>query len=90
MFAEPINTEVQTEKFFVFYQDEQKNWQQFDGTAIGISRNVYAAMMRKYHYQQQGELLLEKTASLVKHEVLVWEMWRVSPTDSVQVGQWQP
>lgn len=89
MFAEPVKAAAQTEKFQVRYRQQQK-WIPFKGTEFGLSKSVFAAMMRKAHYQNQVEEFLQKTASVVKVKATTWELWRFEHQDSTKVGQWQP
>lgn len=90
MFAEPVKTEAQTEYFKVYYQNKEGYKKVFDGTEIGLSKSVYATMMRNYHYKNKEVELLEKTAHVINNDAQFWEMWRVSQTDSTQIGIWQP
>lgn len=90
MFAEPVKTTVQTESFVVYYQTSTGEKRAFDGTQIGLSKTVYANMMRNYYYKNKVTDLLEKTATVIENKSISWEMWHKHEQDSVRVGEWKP
>lgn len=90
MFAEPVKTSIQTEKFSIHYQQLDGKWIEFLGPEIGLSKSGYSILMRKHYYQNQVVELLQKTASVVKNQHNAWEMWRITQHDSTKVGQWHP
>ena len=89
MFAEPVKTEIQLEKFQIRYQQNQA-WVRIEGIEFGLSKSVFATLMRKAYYQHQEVELLRKTALVMKAATATWEMWRYDGQDSTKIGEWQP
>jgi len=53
MFAEPIQTNVQTEQFHVFTLNRQNEKKPIDLSTLGISENTFLYLCRNYYYRKE-------------------------------------
>jgi hypothetical protein len=76
MFAEPIQTNVQTENFLLYIVDKDSNRVVFDSEMLGISSNTFLYLCRNYYYRNESRLFFEKIAPQTDSSIVKLELYR--------------
>ena len=88
MFAEPIKSKTQDEKFYVFYKiNNEKNNNDFvelKPQNIPLNANAFQMQLRKHHYQREHtnfitvfDKVIRKKVNLREKENLSWKWYHV-------------
>jgi hypothetical protein len=77
MFAEPVKTKVQTEKFLVTFEKNGKRYV-FNPKKYELPDETFQYLARNYYYRKQGSLLLEKLRSAVDSTNHHWQLFKVT------------
>jgi hypothetical protein len=90
MFAEPIKSQMQTEKFILYCTNTKGEKIVFNPTSIGINSNTFHYLCRNYYYRNETKLFSKKIFLSSKEPIQEIEIKRVTSSkessDTLTIG----